>query len=132
MCVDSLAIQNRMPSLETTGWELEDAEERSARTGGRFKIPSAEERQSLRPGQRVKLLFLFVVKEGPPMTVQGERMWVTVTSCEGGSYTGVLESLPQLSDSLSPGTTIEFTPNHVAAVLIPVTDPRHPDYRPSA
>ena len=93
-----------------------------------FHIPSLEERSSLRVGARVKLLFLLMTSErGQPM-VQVERMWCTIREVAGGRYIGTLDSIAATSGALQPGDRIEFGPEHVASVLIPHTDPRHPDF----
>jgi hypothetical protein len=106
-----------MPSLDDDGWELESAEARHAEHPDQFLIPSLAERASLRIGDRVKLLFLFLTEEpdGTPI-VQCERMWVTVSSSAEKGYVGTLESLPTSSEALSPGARVEFDPAHVAAI----------------
>ncbi len=116
-----------MPSLDTTGWELESAEERNHLHPDRFHIPTLEERRGLLHGQMVKLLFLFMNHEEGRPIIDCERMWVTIINVSGGTYTGRLESLPSTSDLLKPGDVIEFEPQHVASVFVPGADPRHPD-----
>lgn len=122
-------------NLDDHGWELESAEERHANSPT-FEIPELAERSSLQVGQMVQLLFLFPAKEdglflidddGEPI-VQCERMWVTIQHVDRGRYHGQLESLPCSSDVISPGDIIAFGPEHVSCVLIPLTDPRHPDW----
>jgi hypothetical protein len=115
------------PNLAADGWELADAVKLSAESRS-FQIPSEEERRALRTGQRVKLVFL-IAQPSDPDDIQGERMWVTVTEVLPGHYRGCLESSPVTSDVLRPGDVVDFTADHVAAVMIPVTDPRHPHYR---
>ena len=117
-----------MPTLEDDGWELESAEERHAAAPATFHIPSAQERRSLGLGQMVKLLFLFMNEENGKPIIDCERMWVTVTAETHGRYTGRLESLPSTSSVLQVGHVVEFGPEHVSAIQISRTDPRHPDY----
>jgi hypothetical protein len=116
-------------TLDADGWQLESAVERNGASPG-FEIPDEEERRSLRPGQRAKLLFLFVV-EDEPNAVQCERIWVTLTAVDAeGRYVGQLESSPVTSRVLRAGDSVSFAAEHVSTVMIPVTDPRHPRYRP--
>ncbi len=119
-----------MATLEQDGWMLDNAESRHAEAPGTFHIPSRAERTGLQVGQMVKLLFLFLNAEpdGSPV-IDCEKMWVTIQEVAAGRYRGHLESLPHTSTALAPLDRIEFGPEHVAAVLIRRTDPRHPEFR---
>jgi len=117
-----------MATLDEDGWELANAEELHARHPDRFQIPSRQERASLQVGARVKLVFLLrTERKGQPI-IQGERMWCTIREVVAGRYVATLDSDPATSQVLKPGDRVEFGPEHVASVLIPRTDPRHPDY----
>jgi hypothetical protein len=113
-----------MPTLARDGWELESAEDRHARYPAQFEIPSREERTELREGARVKLLFL--IRDETDGTEGCERMWVTIDRVSGATYDGILESQPATTRALNPGDRISFGPEHVAAILVPTSDPRHP------
>lgn len=119
-----------MATFHADGWTLDNAEQRHAEAPATFHIPDRTERTSLRVGQKVQLLFLFL-NEQPDGTevVDCEKMWVTILEVRSGRYRGQLESLPHTSTALVPLDEIRFGPEHVAAVLIPKTDPRHPHYR---
>ena len=117
-----------MSTLETDGWELESAEERQSANPASFMIPPAQERVALQPGVRAKLLFLFMNEEKGKPIIDCERMWVTVRASRNGRYDGVLDDAPVTSAVLKDGALIEFGPEHVASILIPRTDPRHPEY----
>ena len=119
-----------MPSLEVDGWELESAKDRQALAPASFHLPSRDERIALRPGQRVQLLFLMQVDEAEPPDVMCEKMWVTIDRITPDGYVGTLDSMPASSDALAPGDVIDFGPQHISCVLIPKTDPRHPEYKP--
>lgn len=121
-----------MATLDADGWELESAEERHAIAPHSFRIPDREERESLRVGERVQLLFLLQVPDVDPPDVMCERMWVTIDDMDASEYFGTLDSMPATSDVLAPGDTVRFGPHHVATVLIPKTDPRHPEYKRGA
>lgn len=118
-----------MADLEQNGWTLDDAERRHAEAPETFQIPSQAERATLQVGQMVKLLFLFLNPEldGTPV-VDCERMWVSVQEVARGRYRGRLESLPQTSSVLAPRDEIDFGPEHVAAVFVRKSDPRHPEH----
>lgn len=117
-------------NLKEHGWELESAVARHLQHPDKFKIPSEEERSGLRVGDLVKLLFLLSETDESGTFIQGERMWVTVHTVAGKDFTGVLESLPESSSALQPGDIVSFTADHVAAIFVQKTDPRHPDYPP--
>ena len=117
-------------NLKEHGWELESAVAYHQQYPDKFKIPSEEERTHLRVGDRVKLLFLLSGTDDSGPFLQGERMWVTVHTVAGTDYTGVLESLPESSNALQPGDIVSFTADHVAAIFVPKSDPRHPDHKP--
>ena len=122
--------QPESPTFEEHGWELESAEERHAQAPEKFLIPAQEERSCLQVGQRVQLLFLFIVaaSDGTP-EIQCEKMWVTIDLTSQGKYQGTLNSRPASSGAVALGDLISFRPQHVASVLIPKTDPRHPEFR---
>lgn len=117
-----------MPDLEQDGWELESAVEKQLLQPG-FHIPSAEERSHVQIGDRVKPLCVLLAHDADGEYVQGERLWVTVVEAREQSYVGQLESQPVTSTVLQPGDRIEFTPDHVATILIRTSDPRHPHDR---
>ena len=126
-----------MATLGEDGWELVSAEERHAEHPDRFHIPSRGERAGLEAGARVQVHFAFrTIYQGRRAeyrgreVVQVERMWVTIREAAGGRYAGTLDSDPASLDALRPGDRVEFRPEHVACVLIPRSDPRHPDYKP--
>jgi hypothetical protein len=98
--------------MPTQRWWLEDAEAKHAAAPASFFIPPAAKRNSLIPGDVVKLLFAF---EPTPEGWNGERMWVEVTSSRDGTYVGTLLNTPQYIGPLRPGSVIEFESRHVAA-----------------
>jgi len=86
---------------------LGDAEERNTANPTTFEIPSRHERESVRIGNFVKLLFL------PDHEQRGERMWVKVTQRKEGRYVGTLDNHPIVVMSLEHGDTVEFGPEHI-------------------
>ncbi len=65
-----------------------------------FEIPRDEDKELLRPGDSVKLMWS--VKRMP-----GERMWVTITHRDGDKLVGTLDSWAIFA-FLHPGETVRF------------------------
>jgi hypothetical protein len=97
---------------ERETWWLDDVERLHEENPDSFFVPGREKRQALRVGDSVKLVFRF----SPSVeNVSGERMWVEVTSADGGEYTGRLLNEPSRMRSLRAGDSVSFGPQHVAA-----------------
>lgn len=89
-----------------------------------YSIPRRLVRESLVPGDYVKLLF----KIDPPTAgLVVERMWVEVVDSKDGAYTGRLANQPGHLPNLRPGDIINFTPEHVAAREAEPDDPLYTD-----
>lgn len=115
-------------------WFLEDVEEAHAQSGGRFRIPSRDEREAILVGAQVKLIFLIPdwSDGGLQPVYQGERIWVTVNRTEGVAFAGALHTAPVTECPLSAGSVVEFGPEHIATIMLNATDPRHPLYSKTA
>ena len=112
----------RFASIEKDGWALESGEERHARSPESFEIPSRAERESLHPGDAVKLLFDIETREAGRTIDRGiDRMWVIVKRTTGNVYVGVLDSDPGAAEGLTlrPGMEILFGPEHVIGIERP-------------
>lgn len=97
-------------------WGLLDAEAQHREVPDAFPIPSSAERESLQPGDMVKLVF---VLDPPPMSgPNAERMWVEVRSARHGRYDGWLTTAPSIISDLEPGTFLSFGPEHVAGIAL--------------
>jgi hypothetical protein len=94
----------RLASLDVEGWTLLDGEEFAKKSPDTFWIPPLEERQALKNGNLVKLMFQF--EDG------AERMWVAVEGCEGPYYRGKLDNNP-ISSQLEAGDAVLFEARHV-------------------
>ncbi len=91
----------------TKVYTLLDAEERAAQAPESFAIPAKQDREQLRVGDDVKLIFS-----------PGERMWVTVTrSKEDGHYLGTLANEPVDVAGLEYDDVIAFGPEHVIDIV---------------
>lgn len=115
------------PNLEEGGWELESAVARHERHPETFEIPSAAEREDLRPGDLVKLLFLLATEDEGGPYVQCEKMWVVVEGVTGDGYAGTLTNDPVTSEAIGAGDVVRFGPTHVASLQHPRLDYRKRD-----
>jgi hypothetical protein len=112
----------RFASIEKDGWTLEPGEERHARSPESFAIPSRAERESLHPGDAVKLLFDIETRDAGRIIDRGvDRMWVVVKRKAGNVYVGLLDSDPGAAEGLTlrPGMEIVFGPEHVIGIERP-------------
>ena len=99
------------------GWELEDGEARHAEAPTSFEIPSVSERQTLRPGQIVKLIFRIALSDGDDSPSEGtERMWVKIDGRLGPFYFGTLDNDARCTDEFRSGLKVSFEPRHVIQI----------------
>lgn len=109
----------RLASRDRDFWELRSGEKSHEQNPDSFWIPPRAERENLRRGQGVRLIFdIEAVDEDGHVEIQGERMWVLVAERRGDVYIGILDNEPA---SLEPaedvylcrGAEIAFLPEHV-------------------
>ena len=111
----------RKPKPEPKLLDAESAHRASPRT---YSIPRRAVRESLKPGDYVKLLF----EVDPPVGwVEVERMWVEVISLRDGGYLGRLVNEPGFVPNLNHGDDVFFRPEHVAAREAGPDDPLFTD-----
>ncbi|HEX8257402.1 MAG TPA: hypothetical protein VF589_07200 [Allosphingosinicella sp.] len=105
----------RAADFERDGWCLEDGEERRREAPATFWLPELTDRQSLQPGDLVKLIFrLAVDNDEEPVAV--ERMWVIVRERVGDQYLGILDNDPRAigeNEELWSGVELPFSARHV-------------------
>ena len=98
-------------------WGLLDAEAQHEAFPDTFPIPTADERQALRTGDMVKLVF--VLDPPPTSGPNAERMWVEVRSAlADGSFDGWLTNQPVVISSLEPSALVAFEAQHVAGIAL--------------
>jgi hypothetical protein len=120
--IDGARGELRQPVLATDLWELASAEDRNARSGGRFWIPTAEDRGALKPGDLAQLLFAIQGEdEHGGAEVTEERMWVLVTDARpAGCFLGRLVNQPDCVDPrrhyLTPGAEVPFRIRHIIEI----------------
>lgn len=115
--MNDIAADTTAPSIVPTGWGLLDAEAQHQAYPDTFPIPSTAERDALRTGDMVKLVF--VLDPPPTSGPNAERMWVEVsTAQEDGTYEGWLTNRPVVVTSLEPSAMIAFGPRHVAGIAL--------------
>ena len=106
---------NPFPSFEENGYYLEDAQWLSQYLSD-IHPPSEKTRQSVGPGECVKLVFRLAAEDADRADNEYERMWVLVQQTdEDGNYIGVLSNDPH-HDAASNGDIIHFHPLHIAAL----------------
>jgi uncharacterized protein YegJ (DUF2314 family) len=126
-------IPNRA-TIENDGWTLVSAEERQAAHPDTFQIPPRDKRESLSPGDGVKLLFEIETKEGDRVVDRGvDRMWVIVKARTKEGYIGVLDNDPGIADGLNlhEGDVIVFAPENVTDIDRPAREYVLKKYGPS-
>lgn len=93
---------------------IDDGEAAHAESPDTFWIPPRGERESLGPGDIVKLRFYIrVTNESGEAVDHGERMWVRVTGRVGDWYRGELDNDPHCTASIQAGMPLWFQPRHV-------------------
>jgi uncharacterized protein YegJ (DUF2314 family) len=98
--------------MSARSWKLDDGVERNRLHPDTFEIPSALERETLKPGDHVKLSFLVDDPE-----YGGERMWVEVAKVKGQAYVGTLINQPLFIEDLEWRQEIKFAPCHVIEII---------------
>jgi hypothetical protein len=94
-------------------WEMQDARQLARDNPRTLAIPSPEERQSIVPGDNVKLIFT----SADPEELVGERMCVMVESANDGRFSAYLDNVPNIK-GLERGDLIEFEEKHIIAIAI--------------
>lgn len=98
-------------------WGLLDAEAQHDAFPDTFPIPTRAERDALRTGDMVKLVF--VLDPPPTSGPNAERMWVEVrTASADGSYDGWLTNQPVVITDLEPSALVAFEARHVAGIAL--------------
>jgi hypothetical protein len=102
-----------MPKWDTpmASYTLDNGAEIHREAPTTFFLPPATERENLRSGDLVKLIFRIVLDADPEVHV--ERMWVRVTE--------VLDNDPYCTREIRSGMRVEFHADHV----IQIYEPRH-------
>ena len=101
-----------VPVAPGVAYSLEDGERSHREASETFWIPPLEEREALRLGQLVKLMFNIRRDDGSLV----ERMWVIVGDRVGNGYQGTLDNQPYSTDLMKPGMIVQFQPRHVIQI----------------
>src|SRR5690606_34477603 len=82
-----------------------------------YWIPPRTDRESLQPGDLVKLRFYIrVTGQDGAVVDHGERMWVQITDRAGDWYRGRLDNEPHCTDAIRAGLALWFQPRHIIAI----------------
>ncbi|OSZ71033.1 hypothetical protein CAP39_08955 [Sphingomonas sp. IBVSS1] len=102
-------------SMTETGWHLEDPRPIAESARYTFFCPSETECRAVRPGDLVKLIFLYDV---PTEEWTAERMWVHVTEAGGEGLAGTLGNKPFESKApLKHGDLVRFEHHHIVDIV---------------
>jgi hypothetical protein len=104
------------PKLGDDGYELQVVEQDGSPGYPVLSRPlvSDEERYAAKPGDVVKLIFLYrdhVERNG--QTYGAEHMWVRITDCGEGCLIGRLDNAPQFTSLLKVDDEVHFHPKHI-------------------
>ena len=102
---------------EPSDWHLEDAESLNAEHPRSFFIPDRDRRLALRPGELVRLGFVYGPHADHEEEGHVERMWVEVLEQpDGGHAHGRLRNTPARFTALRIGDHVAFEPEHVLGI----------------
>lgn len=104
-----------LPSYEKDHYVLDNGEEVHREFPDSFLIPELSKRESLKPGDIVKLIFRMEQTKGSD-DISVERMWVNVTEVNVPFYKGTLDNEPMHTDCIVCGQVVTFNPCHVIAI----------------
>ncbi|MDZ4830475.1 MAG: DUF2314 domain-containing protein [Phycisphaerae bacterium] len=93
-------------------YTLDNGEKTHQEFPDRFEMPPQTERESLRPGDRAKLMFR--IEFGDEAVV--ERMWVRITEVRPELYVGVLYNDPHCTEEMRGGMRVEFHADHLIQI----------------
>lgn len=82
-----------------------------------FFLPPLAERENLRSGDLVKLIFRIELDGDDEVHV--ERMWVQVTEVRLETYVGLLDNDPYCTREICSGMRVEFHADHVIQIYEP-------------
>ena len=98
-------------------WWLEDAEAANALHPRTFFVPPEPRRRALRPGELVRLGFIYGPHADRDQEGHHERMWIEVLEQrDGGHAEGRLRNRPHRLAALEIGDRVTFEPAHVLAI----------------
>ncbi len=103
-----------LASFEKNTYELDDGEQMHANAPDTFYIPTLKERENLKVGDCVKLVFRMDQPFKDHLSV--ERMWVEITEVKDNYYIGYLDNDPDGEVLVECGDTVVFQPKHVIAI----------------
>ena len=119
---------NMFPLSRTDFWELRSAEESHLKNPEDFWIPPLAERQNVKRGQAVRLIFdIEVENQHGELKIGGERMWVLVKESIRRQFHWCLDNQSACSnfeDSvyLCFGAEVPFRAEHIVDIDTPPRD----------
>ncbi len=108
----------RVPDLSIDDWCLISAEATNAKDEN-FDIPDLTDRESLKPGDMVKLVFHYIEAD-PRQPVSSDSMWVLIREKTQSGYLGMLTDFPMFEPAnpeFVDGMEVPFLAQHVFIIL---------------
>ncbi|PMS16989.1 DUF2314 domain-containing protein [Trinickia dabaoshanensis] len=106
-----------LAEISRDGWELDDAELLAQAHPATFWLPERERRESLAPGDTVKLIFRIpTVGEAGSEAINVECMRVTTQRVEGTLYYGNIDNDALCTSDMRAGFAVTFQPRHVIGI----------------
>ncbi len=94
-------------AIDEDGYELQLFEE------GMPEVAPDSERFAAKPGDMVKLVFVYKEPVRNPALCDSERMWVEIIQYGDGCLIGRLDNTPQFTNTLHSDYAIPFHPKHI-------------------
>jgi hypothetical protein len=91
-------------------WHIRSGVETNRKFPSSFLIPNSNEKDAIRPGDAVKVMF--VMRDG-----WCERMWITITAVKRKKLTGILEDTPLFIPRLTSGRILRLKRDHVIDIV---------------
>lgn len=103
-------------SMEKT-YYLEDVTVSAQQHPRHFLLPTEEELNNLKVGDKVRLFFVFNFEAADGC--RAERMWIELSAINGTQFTGYLTNKPLYIKDITTGELVTFERKHIASILLP-------------
>ena len=116
--IANIMLQNfSLPSIEKDGYHLLNGMQIHTDNPSTFLIPSDEQKDKLKSGNLVKLIFeIRTVNAKKKKELHGERMWVIILDRDEEQFLGILDNQPYCTDSIKPGLMVYFGSQHIVDI----------------
>ena len=95
------------PTLDADGYELQLLDATTP------EVTPDDKRFAAKPGDMVKLVFVYKQPVRNHGLYDSERMWVEILATGDGCLIGRLDNTPQFTDILQSDARVQFHPKHI-------------------